>query len=96
MLTTDRVIKEEQSAKDLEVKDAQIANMEDDTLTSAKQREAIDEDIDLKKLQQKLTYVEQVIKDKEAAKLGLDNVVKVITTESGTFAPYTPKYEEVV
>lgn len=47
----------------------------------------------LKTQQEKATYTERVIKDKQAADLGLDDVIKSanVTPE----AVYTPKYNEV-
>ena len=42
----------------------------------------------------KTMYVERVIKDKEAAALGMDKVVKVANTSATTEAVYKPKYEE--
>jgi hypothetical protein len=66
----------------------------DELLTSAKQREALAGDVEIKAETRKLTYAERVIKDKEAANLGLDMVVKTANTTPE--AVYTPKYEEVV
>ena len=54
--------------------------MVEQELTGAKQREVL--------------YVERVIKDKEAAALGMDKVVKVANTPATTEEVYTPKYEE--
>ena len=48
--------------------------------------------IALKEEQEKLTYTERVIKDKEAAALGLDRVLQVTATTPENV--YTPKYEE--
>ena len=54
--------------------------MVEQELTGAKQREIL--------------YVERVKKDKEAATLGMDKVVKVANTSATTEAVYKPKYEE--
>ena len=53
--------------------------------------------IELKEAQKKLTYTERVIKDKEAAVLGLDNVIKLRETSraNGTYV-YVPAYEEII
>jgi hypothetical protein len=83
-------------AKGIEVKDAQIGNMEDDNLTAAKQREVFDKDIQVKEEQRKGLYAERVVKDKTAATLGLDNVVK--QSEASRVDPtfvYSPRYNEV-
>jgi hypothetical protein len=82
--------------KGIEVKDAQISNMEDDNLTAAKQREVFDKDIQVKEEQRKGLYAERVVKDKTAASLGLDNVVK--QSEASRIDPtfvYSPRYNEV-
>ena len=78
--------------KGIELKEQQRLNLADDLLTNAKQRELLDKDKALKEEQEKLTYTERVIKDKESAALGLDNVMQIaaITPES----VYTPKYKE--
>jgi hypothetical protein len=50
----------------------------------------------LKEEQLKATYAERIVKDKQAAKLGLDNVMKT-SEESKALNPnfvYTPKYED--
>jgi len=50
----------------------------------------------LKEEQLKATYAERVVKDKQAAKLGLDNVMKT-SEESRALNPnfvYTPRYED--
>ena len=53
--------------------------------------------IEIKDEQKKLTYTERVIKDKEAAVLGLDNVIKLreASRASGMYV-YVPAYEEIV
>lgn len=51
-------------------------------------------DRELKEVQKQIAYVERVIKDKEAAALGMDKVVKVANTPATTEAVYKPKYEE--
>ena len=48
--------------------------------------------IELKEAQKQLAYVERIIKDKEAAALGLDKVLQV--TAATPENVYTPKYEE--
>ena len=50
-MEADTLIKEEQHTKDLEVKTAQISKINDDLLTSAKQRESIDKDLELKDIE---------------------------------------------
>lgn len=64
--------------------------------TGIKQRLVLDKDILLKEEQEKLAYTERVIKDKQAADLGLDNVYKQIEIDKADpdFV-YTPKYVEV-
>lgn len=52
----------------------------------------VDKDIALIEEQEKSVYVERVLKDKETANLGLDEVVK--TANTNPEAVYTPKYEE--
>ena len=47
----DTLIKQEQHTKDLEVKTAQISKINDDLLTSAKQRESIDKDLEVKDIE---------------------------------------------
>jgi len=50
----------------------------------------------LKEEQLKATYAERVVQDKQAAKLGLDNVMKT-SEESRALNPnfvYTPRYED--
>ena len=53
--------------------------------------------IEIKDEQKKLTYTERVIKDKEAAVLGLDNVIKLreASRANGTYV-YVPAYEEII
>ena len=57
-------------------------------------KEITEKEISLKEAQIKIAYVERVIKDKEAAALGMDKVVKVANTAATTEAVYIPKYEE--
>ena len=54
--------------------------------------------IDIAKQQAITAYVERVGKDKEVARLGLDNVVKNVEAERLTNPTmvYTPQYEELV
>ena len=58
------------------------------------QEKQIEAQVDLLVEQKKVSYVERVIKDKEAAALGMDKVVKVANTPATTEEVYTPKYEE--
>ena len=59
-------------------------------------KEITEKEISLKEEQIKTAYVERVIKDKEAAALGLDNVIKLreASRASGTYV-YVPAYEEI-
>ena len=54
--------------------------------------------IDIAKQQAITAYVERIGKDKEVAKMGLDNVVKNVEAERLTNSTmvYTPQYEELV
>lgn len=54
--------------------------------------------IDIAKQQAITAYVERVGKDKEVARMGLDNVVKNVEAERLTNSAmvYTPQYEELV
>jgi hypothetical protein len=64
--------------------------------TSDAQVDDIRKGIELKEAQLKIAYTEQVIKDKQAAVLGLDNVVK--QSEASRVDPtfvYSPRYNEV-
>jgi hypothetical protein len=65
--------------------------------TSDAQVDDIRKGIELKEAQLKIAYTEQVIKDKQAAVLGLDNVVKNKEAERLTnpAAIYTPQYEVI-
>jgi hypothetical protein len=70
--------------------------MVEDEATAAKQREVLDNDIKVKEEQRKGLYAERVVKDKTAATLGLDNVVK--QSEASRVDPtfvYSPRYNEV-
>ncbi len=73
-------------------------------LNGVKQRLIMDEEIETANKQQELadvsiatSYTERILKDKEAAKLGLDNAMKIAEDErvSNTAFIYTPKYERV-
>jgi hypothetical protein len=66
----------------------------DKLLTSVKQRDDIVKGIEVKEMQRKNLYVEMVGKDKETAKMGLDNVVKNAEAARATNPTiiYTPKY----
>lgn len=81
------VIQEAQSSKDLALKDkdlnvkerqmvVQETKVADELLTTAKQRLVLDAELLLKAEQEKSMYTERVFKDKQTAKLGLDNVIK--------------------
>ena len=61
----------------------------------ALQEKQTEAQVDLLVEQKKIAYVERIIKDKEAAALGMDKVVKVANTSDTTEAVYTPKYKEV-
>ena len=60
-------------------------------------KEITEKEISLKEAQIKIAYVERVIKDKEAAALGLDNVIKLreASRANGTYV-YVPAYEEII
>ena len=60
-------------------------------------KEITEKEILLKEEQIKTAYVERVIKDKEAAALGLDNVIKLreASRANGTYV-YVPAYEEII
>ena len=60
-------------------------------------KEITEKEISLKEAQIKTAYVERVIKDKEAAALGLDNVIKLreASRANGTYV-YVPAYEEII
>jgi hypothetical protein len=65
--------------------------------TNDAQVDDIRKGIELKEAQLKIAYTEQVIKDKQAAVLGLDNVVKNKEAErlANPAAIYTPQYEVI-
>lgn len=56
----------------------------------------VQEEIDLLQSQDRALYTDRVLKDKQAAKLGLDNVMKnaEATRAADPTAVYTPNYEE--
>ena len=96
-------------ASDVEVATAQIVGMGYDNQvkeqqvsesvyrvanTLPKELEQITAQIKLLDKQVEIAYVDRVIKDKEAAALGMDKVVKVANTPATTEDVYTPKYEE--
>ena len=60
-------------------------------------KEITEKEISLKEEQIKTAYVERVIKDKEAAVLGLDNVIKLreASRANGKYV-YVPAYEEII
>jgi hypothetical protein len=74
--------------------DLKQVKIEDELLTSSKQRDDIIKGIEVKEMQRKNLYVEMVGKDKETAKMGLDNVVKNAEAARATNPAiiYTPKY----
>jgi hypothetical protein len=82
----------------MEVQDQEVAlkdrQVTDQELTVTKQRLDIDKGIELKEVQRKNVYVEMVGKDKEVAKMGLDNVVKNAesTRVTNPNIVYSPKY----
>lgn len=88
-------------AKSIEVKErsmvVQESELADKLLTSARQRAVMDKDIEVKTEQKKEIYTDRIIKDKQAAALGLDSVVKMkeASRASGTYV-YIPAYEETV
>ena len=91
--------------KGIEIKEAQKSNLvaeglnipkqglllDEELETSNKQQLILDEELSLKVEQIKNSYTERVIKDKQAAELGLDEVVK--NANMSPQAVYTPKYE---
>jgi hypothetical protein len=66
----------------------------DKLLTTSKQRLSIDKEIEVQTEQKKDLYASRVLKDKQSAILGLDNVVKNLNLAPE--AIYKPKYEETV
>jgi hypothetical protein len=92
LLATEETIKEAQLLdviKGTDIKERQVVLQEDE---SAKQLLILDEQ--KVKLQEEIkqAYVDRVIKDKQATKLGLDNVTLNVNTNPENV--YTPKYEE--
>lgn len=65
--------------------------------TADAQQLALAKDLEIKDIQKQVTYVERVIKDKEAAALGMDNAIKISQTSkaSDDTYVYTPQYEEL-
>ena len=65
--------------------------------TADAQQLVLAKDLEIKEVQKQVAYVERVIKDKEAAALGLDNVVKLreASRADGTYV-YVPAYEETI
>lgn len=78
-----------QFAMQEELTEAQIAGIEADNLIKAKQLEVTEEQL-------KIAYTDRVLKDKQAAKLGLDNVMKAseASRDNDPSFVYTPNYEE--
>jgi hypothetical protein len=64
--------------------------------TADAQQLALAKDLEIKDIQKQVTYVERVIKDKEAATLGMDNAIKIAQASKVTNSAYvyTPQYEE--
>ena len=64
--------------------------------TADAQQLALAKDLEIKDIQKQVTYVERVIKDKEAAALGMDNAIKISQTSkaSDDTYVYAPQYEE--
>lgn len=83
--------------KDTDVTERQMVEAE---LTGTKQRTLLDTEEELKTAQVKSTYADRVLKDKQAAKLGLDTVMKrsedakQTALDNDTSFVYTPNYEE--
>ena len=67
-VSIENTIKQEQSIKDLEVKTAQISKINDDLLTSVKQRESISKDLELKQVQIEATESDILIKQEQNTK----------------------------
>lgn len=88
-LEADTLIKQEQSAKDLEVKDKDLE-------VKQTQIEATESDILIKQEQHtkdlEVKYVQQIKLDKEAAIMGLDSVVKTMNRNTTPNFIYTPQY----
>lgn len=65
--------------------------------TADAQQLALAKDLEIKEVQKQVSYVERVIKDKEAASLGMDNVIKMAHASKATNSAYvyTPQYEEL-
>ena len=83
-----------------QITEAQVDGIEADNLLKAKQLEIAEqelaiklEQLEIEKEKLKNLYVERVLKDKQVAELGLDEVVKNANTSPEPV--YTPKYEEV-
>lgn len=64
--------------------------------TADAQQLALAKDLEIKDIQKQVTYVERVIKDKEAAALGMDNAIKISQTSKAANSAYVyaPQYEE--
>ncbi|AGM46823.1 hypothetical protein BZG00_15570 [Salinivibrio kushneri] len=103
LLGTENTVKEAQKAEILAGTIRADQELQDQLVTSEKQRLVMDEQIESANKDQLLTdeqiktaFVERVIKDKEAAKLGLDNAMKIAenTRTTDTNFVYSPVYTE--
>lgn len=76
--------------------EAQIGGIQAENELKAKQLDIAEQELAIKQIELKTVYTERIIKDKEAAKLGLDNVMKLSEANRGTDPNfvYTPNYEE--
>lgn len=90
-LAADLVQKQESLDKDSLIKDKQLEIAEQERLAK------VYEVTNLLPEQLKTAYADRVLKDKEAAKLGLDNVMKLseAAREADANFVYTPKYTGV-
>jgi hypothetical protein len=91
-ISADITVKEKQADSIVIDDGIKKTKMADDLVTSAKQQVLLSTEKDLKEEQKKLAYTQRVVADKQAAELGLDNVVKTANVSPETV--YTPKYKE--
>jgi hypothetical protein len=104
ILATEEELKRSQKDEMLASTTRKNTELTDSLLTTAKQRILLDEEVESANLQQvlfteqtKTTYTDRTLKDKQAAKLGMDNVMK-LSEDSRKRDPnfiYTPNYEGV-
>jgi len=75
--------------------DINVEKTIEDINIAKKQSTKVDQEISLLIEQEKLAYTERLLKDKQAAKLGLDNVMKLseASKDSTLSFVYTPSYE---